>query len=224
MSATMTYAPVAAFELVRGGEKLQGFAAPSGGPAPCLVKLTAGETPIAFAQAGRFSAAAAAAGLRLGWCGFDIPGVRQAFAIASEVTLSCGVSGETLATIPFDPALFEGGQPAESTLSVIQLLTLARDGEMAEDIAHILPFALAHLRRHGARALIEASYQTLLRRWPDGDANMNLHVEEGQTDEDAVAAHLGNMAGSAEHNSQVAPAIPGPFHQAFRYDRAVLGT
>lgn len=222
MSKINTYAPVAEFKLHDVSETVSGFAAPKSGPAPCLVKLSSDDTSIVFGRASRFDALAAGRGLRQGWCGFDLSGLRQAFAIGDDVRLSCGVSGETLAQLTLAPTLFQAAPAAPQTLSVLDITRLARSGEMCVDVDDLVPFAAAHFRAFGERALVEATYQTLLRRWPDGNA-AGIGDVEADSLEIAVGVYLRTMVESSEFKNLWAAEIPGPFHHAFRYDRSLLG-
>lgn len=221
MSKISTYAPVAVFEL-QDQNGLSGIAAPRGGLAPCLIRLSSDDTPIAFGRATRLNPAAATRGMRQGWCGFEIAGLRQAFAVGDDVRLSCGVSGETLAQLSFDQRLFSSEPSTPHTLTTLDLTRLARGGEMCASVGDLMPFALAHYRTFGERAFMEAGYQTLFRRWPDNDAP-GLGDASSSTLEMSVAAWLYNLADSDEFLDLWAAEIPGPFHQAFRYDRSLLG-
>lgn len=221
MSKTSIYSPVAAFELHQQPGVLAGFAAPARGLSPCLIRLSADEAPIAFTRATRHDPEAAARGLRHGWCGFEMAGLRQAFAIGDAVRLSCGVSGETLVQIPFDPALFQPQPVTARTLSVHDLTRLVRAGEMCADVDQLLPFALAHHQKYGARAFIEAAHQTLLRRWPDS-SDPDLEEIPGASTEETVALYLHSLVEGLEFSSLWLAEIPGPFHDNFRFDRSPL--
>lgn len=222
MSKIATYSPVASFELHDRTGSLSGFAAPKNGIAPCLLKLSSDNTPITFGRATRLNAIAASRGLRQGWCGFEISGLRQAFAIGDDVRVTCAVSGETLAQLSFDAALFSSEPAATRTLKTADLTRFARGGEMCADVDDLLPFAMAHYQAFGARAFIEASYLTILRRWPDLTAPDIVGADEDTIDM-VLAIWLRDLVDSDEFQNQWAAEIPGPFHQAFRYDRSLLG-
>lgn len=222
MSKIATYASVATFELQDHGGTVSGFAAPKAGVAPCLIKLSSDDTPIAFGRATRLNRGAATRGLRQGWCGFELAGLRQAFAVGDDVRLTCGVSGETLAQLPYSPSLFPPEPVTTRTLSTTDLTRLARSGEMCADVDDLVPFATAHYQSFGSRAFVEASYQTLLRRWPDNSA-MGVEDADGEALEMAVTMYLRGIADSDEFQNLWVAEIPGPFHQAFRYDRSLLG-
>jgi hypothetical protein len=214
------YAPVVRFTLEGQGAFIMGQAAPRGGPAPCVLKLTSDDRPIAYARATRFSPAAQMAGLRAGWCGFHLHGVREAFAIGEEVAVSCGVSGERLASINLDQTLMSTAPGQSVTLTVSDLVALARDAEMAPDAEAILPFAVGHLKRRGARPFIEAAYRTLLRRWPDD--GVDYDQLEGETDEGRAADYLARIGASEEFEQKWGGRFPGPFNPSFAFDRDLI--
>lgn len=211
------YSPVVKFQLDPGTAGLTGYAAPGGGANPCLIKLTSDDRPIVFVRATGYSEAAARDGFRGGWCGFEAPGLAQALSVGEIVRLHCGVSGEILSDIAFDPALFGDGAQTSTTLTATDVITHARLGEIAPDVAHILPFAVAHLDRHGARPFLEATYLTLLRRWPDASAG--FETSGGESDDEHVATYLNGIIDSDEYRIKWGRKTPGPFHPAFRYDR-----
>lgn len=212
------YSPVAVFVLdAVEGDVLRGYAAPRDFE-PALIKLVAGDTPIAFARAAGFSPAAEGAGVRLGWCGFELPGLRQAFAISEDVKVCCGVSGENLSMISGD--LVSKEVPPSVELSAQDLLSKVRSLDCCRTLDPLTLFALNHYRRHGARQFIEATYQTLLGRWPDSSVpDIN---PSPLSDEERVIFYLIDVIGSAEYGSKWGDLIPGPFSSGFRYDRTGL--
>ena len=215
-----SYSPVAAFSLEdTSDDRLTGYAAPSG-RSPTLLKLTANDTPITFARGTGYSTAAAAAGLRLGWCGFEIYGLRQAVAIGDDVKLICAVSGEVLAALSLN--LLDKAPPAAVRLSAEDLVSMVRAPECCSDLEVLMPFAMNHYRRHGARQFIEASYQTLFSRWPDSQApELDLDCE---TDEECVERYLMDMMESKEFALKWGDLWPGPFLSTFRFDLTGLIT
>lgn len=219
MPHAVTYGPVVKFELTSVGPMLAGYASPKRGDPPCLLTLTADDRPIMHACATRHSASAQAAGFRSGWCGFEIPGVAQAFAIGDRVALKCGVSGEVLAEVPLSADLLDGAEVSTETLSVNQLLLLAQRDQTCDDVTLLQPFALAHLRRHGPKVFVEAAYQTFLKRWPDAGADFEL---EGETEDEKVENYLNKMVGSEEYAGKWRGVFPGPFYPSFRFDRDLL--
>lgn len=213
-----SYSPVAAFGLSdTSNDCLQGYAAPNGAT-PAQLRLISDNTTIAVVRATGYSAAAAASGLRLGWCGFELHGLRQAFAVGDAVKLCCGVSGEVLATLPQE-ALSPVMPPAKQ-LSVLDLISVVRSPESCPSINELLPFAVNHYRRHGARQFIEASYQTLLGRWPEVNApDVDFDLD---TEEERVEAYLDDIIDSEEYQEKWDGIIPGPFMAGFRFDLSGL--
>lgn len=214
---TRNYSPVVAFKLEGQDDVLTGYAAP-GGESPCLLKLVGGDTPISFTRASGYSAAAAAAGFRSGWCGFEVHGVAQAFVVSDTVRLICGVSGEVLAEIAEPPRTTPA--PQAEAWSVTDLLAEIRRPDASPSLDELTPFALNHYRRHGARQFVEATYETLLGRWPDANAPQ---VNERLTDDEKkVVAYLRSVMKSEEYQGRWANQFPGAFHPSFRYDRTGL--
>ncbi len=212
------YSTVVAFALLEiSADCLRGYAAPNG-PSPALVKLTSDDAPIAFARASGHSTAAAEAGLRLGWCAFQIHGLRQAFAIGDDVKLRCGVSDEVLATLSID--MLSPAKPTTAQLSALDLIALVRAPDICPSLEQFIPFAINHYRRHGARQFIEACYQTLLGRWPEADApDVDFALE---TEEDRVKCYVAAILASNEYQARWGEVIPGPFMSGFRFDTTGL--
>ncbi len=214
------YSPVVKFEIRDQAEgRLRGYAAPAGG-APCLLQLSSDSRPILYVRATRFSSAALTAGFRSGWCGFELPGLAQAFAIGDLVQVTCGVGGEVLATLSSRPDLLSGAPPVQTTLTSSDVLSLARADDMAPDLAAVLPFALTHLDKHGPRAFLEATYLTFLKRWPDESAGFELPSDKPA--EAVVEDYLRSVIKSDEYAGIWADQLPGPFHPTFRYDRDLI--
>lgn len=214
---TYEYSPVVAFKLDVQDDVLTGYAAP-GGDSPCLLKLAAADTPICFTRASGYSATAAADGFRSGWCGFEVHGVAQAFVVSDSVRLVCAVSGEVLAEIAEPPRTMSA--PEAEAWSVKDLLEEMRRPDNSPSLDEFTIFALHHYRRHGGRQFIEATYETLLGRWPDANApQLNERLAD---DEKKVAAYLRLITKSDEYSSRWGGQLPGPFHSSFRYDRTGL--
>lgn len=214
-------APVERFALLKQTQgTLVGYAAPAGGPAPCRLILSAGETPIVVVEATSFCQDAARAGVRAGWCGFTVPGLAQAFAISDDVRLTCAASAKNLATVAFDADLL-AGTGGQSRLTVSELLALARLPQTSPSLLHLMEFASEHLRRHGVRSFVERSYQTLLGRWPDASAAYDL--PSGKTDDARALAYVSTLMESPEYAARWGEQIPGPFHPSFRYDKDMIG-
>lgn len=213
-----SYSAVAAFALTDTSDDcLRGYAAPNRA-APALVKLTSDDTTIAVVKATGYSTAAAALNLRLGWCGFELHGLRQAFAVGDAVKLCCGVSGDILTSLELE--MLSPVMPTAKQVSVVDLINLIRKTESCPTVEELLPFAVNHYRRHGARQFIEASYQTLLGRWPEIDApDMNFTLE---VEEERVERYLSDILDSREYREKWGDVIPGPFMAGFRFDLAGL--
>lgn len=213
-----SYSAVAAFALTNTSDDLlRGYAAPNRA-APALVKLMSDDTTISVVKATGYSKAAADLSLRFGWCGFEVHGLRQAFAVGDSVKLCCGVSGDVLASLEFE--ILSQVMPPARQISVVDLITQIRTGESCPTVEELLPFAVNHYRRHGARQFIEASYQTLLGRWPEIDApDVNFVVD---SEEDRVRFYLSDILASHEYREKWSDVIPGPFMSGFRFDLAGL--
>lgn len=214
-----TYSPVSDFHLDDQNESLKGYAAPLRG-SPCLLKLSAENTPIFFARATGYSDTAANEGFRDGWCGFEAHGLRQAFALSDTVQLSCAVSEKVLAKIAMNEDFLSSVTPSRRTLSVVDFLAQIREPDSCPSIGHLLPFAVNHYRRHGPRSFVEATCQTLLDYWPDDRAPTpkNKH----KTEDENILAYLKKIMSMREYKEKWGQQIPGPFHTAFRYDRMGL--
>lgn len=221
MFGTQKYSPVETFQLDDPGEVLTGYAAPRGNGLACLLVMSSQNRPIFHARATIYSGTAHAKGLRSGWCGFEIPGVAQAFAVGDAVNLSCGVSGQVLADIAFDPRLFAERRQTSITLTAQDVIRHARQPEMAPDLDHVLPFAIGHFKKFGQRALIEATFMTFLRRWPEPGAKMSEDPE--MTDDELIADFLIAVSTSDEATSYWGDGVPGPFNPFFHFDRPGLG-
>lgn len=221
MTNSAVYPPVVTFALTERSPRVIGYAAPRSGMKPCVLKLTADDTPIAFIRASRFSLEADDAGLRMGWCGFEIPGLAQAFAIGSRVEIACAGTGAILATIPLSPFIFDSRIAEPERLSAAEVIVASRSGETCDDIDQLLPFAAHHLRKFGPRAAVEATFQTLLGRWPENDV-----VEKWSPsidDDEQLTALIAEITDSSEYQDDPLKSLPGPFHQAFRYDLGLFG-
>lgn len=221
LSDIAEYGAVATLKIETRTGLIMGYATPRVGPRPAALSLTADGVAIAVVRASRYSATAAAVGVRLGWCGFELPGLAQAFALGSDVAINCVASGRILERLAFTPAVFEQVSQPSQPLSAAEVFTVGSLGERCSDLDEILPFAVDHRNRHGARSFLEATFQMLLDRIPfDGD----YLAYEGQAMTDAgLIALLEKITTSEEFARNPLRAMPGPFHPAFRYDRGLLG-
>lgn len=205
----------------RAGSVITGYAAPRAGAKPAAVALMAGDVTIAVVRASRYSQTAAEAGVRVGWCGFELHGLAQAFALSSTVTLNCVATGRVLEKLAFDPAVFETVNRATQPLTATEVFLAGGLGERCENLEHVAAFAIDHRNRHGARSVLEATYQMLLDRLPDGAAYDGygplVMSDIGLLD------LLKAICTSEEYKQNPLRIMPGPFHPAFRYDRGLLG-
>lgn len=209
-------APVSVAEVIVNGESIIGFAAPQSG-GPCLLKLTADDTPISFAVAAAYSEAAATEGLRSGWCGFELHGLRAAIALGGRVEVSCAVSGRILKSLTFKGDDMPSPAATSHSLTVEDLLGMIRKPRSCSGADQILPFAMNHLRRHGVQSFRDMAYLTLLGRWPDGSAPYpEDHIAE---EKKRISVYLDALLESEEFQSKWAEQLlPGPFHPNFRFD------
>ncbi|WGM32288.1 hypothetical protein [Brevundimonas sp. NIBR11] len=200
---------------------ITGYATPRIGPRPAALSLTTGDTTIAVVRASRYSQTAAEAGIRAGWCGFELPGLAQAFALGSDVAINCVATGKVLERLAFSPDVFEAVSPPSQPLSAAEVFFAGSLGERCSDLEQVMPFAIDHRNRHGARSFMEATYQMLLDRLPDTVAYKQY---EGVVTTDAgLIEFLDDITASDEYARYPLRVMPGPFHPAFRYDRGLLG-
>jgi hypothetical protein len=213
-----TYGAVVTFEILSQTHAIQGLAAPRAGFQPAALRLDAGGETIAAVRASRYSASAAAAGLRAGWCAFELPGVAKAFAISSDVSVRCLATDAVLATITPSRDVFAQPSDTDRPLTALEVFKAGSAGERCESIDEVIRFATDHRDRHGIRSLVDATFQMLTDSLPDTD-DLEEFLELLASDE-GVATFLTLMqerSGESPHR-----AFPGPFHSAFRYDRSLL--
>lgn len=196
--------------------RIFGYAAPQAG-GPCLLRLTADDTPISFAVAASYSKTAAKEGLRSGWCGFELHGLRTAIGLGDRVEVSCVVSGRILKSLPSKDESMPPPPTATRSLTVEGLLSLVREPRTCSEAEQILPFAMNHYRRHGAQAFRDMAYLTLLSRWPDASAP---YPDDAISQEERrISRYLEDIIGSGEFVSKWGGELPGgPFHPNFRFD------
>ena len=217
----ITYAPVSNFAMDIVGDAYVGHAAPArGSQAPCLVVLTSDGTPIAYSRAGRYSAAAEAAGIRHGWCGFFLPGRALAMGLGDSVQIRCGATDAVLAQPGFDAAVLQTPPPATSQISVIDVVALARDGESCTSIEQLAVFARYHLHKHGLHSFLHATFQMIFGRDADNEV-IDAWLRASDPDEEVIP-FLEGVIGSGENRAKHFRHLPGPFQTQFRYDRGFL--
>lgn len=182
---------------------------------PCALRLEADGELIALAQATDFCRAAAARGLRRGWCGVMLGGLDIAAALADTVRIYCVASGELL---------LEADAPAPSParrmpLSVEELIVAMRRDVCDDDAALLRPFAEATLRRYGLHAMLDAAYRTLLGRPVESGV-----VEAWRADlpPDPAGTVLRGITDSPEFRDRPGRIVPDPFHPAFAFDRDLI--
>ena len=197
-----------------------GYAAPKAGIKPSALRLLSDGEAVCVARASRYSADAAAAGLRVGWCGFELPGLAKALAIGSAVSIVCAATGAELEQLSLSPEIF-AHQGARTSLTAEQVFLSGSAGERCADLYEVAPFAIDHRNRHGCHSFIEATYQMVLDRMPDPKAR-KLLAETVETDEGLVK-FLSGLIDSEEHTALPLRLFPGPFHPSFRYDRSLIG-
>lgn len=219
MSA-INYAPVDHFLAEIADGILTGIAAPIGGSLPCQVGLFAGDVPVAFARAARFSQDAEDANIRLGWCGFHLPGLDQAMALGGPIEVRCGVSGAVLLKPKIDGGIFGDTVKSSRTLSVFDAIRLTREAEACPDVARLAIFGRDHLRLHGPRGFLTATYRTVLCREidPTGLAMWDMAVDHASL----VEEFLEDLTHSAEYLSLPVHTLPGPFQSGFAYDQTLI--
>ncbi|WP_427790994.1 hypothetical protein [Brevundimonas diminuta] len=212
-------APVAVSEVLVEGARVFGYAAPQSG-GPCLLRLSANDTPISFAVAAGYSAAAAKEGLRSGWCGFELHGLRSAIALGERVEIACAVSGRILKSMTLDADDMPPAPGATRSLGVEELLAEVRQPRCCPELAQLVPFAVNHLRRHGDQSFRDMAYLTLLGRWPDNAApRPDSKIAE---EEKRVATYLSGITASKEFAEKWGTQLPGPYHPDFRFDTTGL--
>lgn len=208
-------APVAVSEVLVEGDRIFGYAAPQAG-GPCLLRLSADDTAVSFAVAGGYSKAAAREGLRSGWCGFELHGVRTAIGLGDRVEVSCAVSGRILKSLLLGGDDMPAAPSATRSLTVEELLHVVREPRSSPSLEQLLPFAMNHYRRHGTQSFRDMAYLTLLGRWPDATA---AYPDDAIAEEERrLTAYLEDLVWSEEFGAKWAGQLPGPFHPGFRFD------
>lgn len=212
------YAPVSTLVLRDMGSHLLGYAAPDAGPAPCLLRLSADGVPVSAARATRYSPAAKAKSVRLGWCGVRVPGLALAAAVGTRLELRCGVTGRILwrraARAPV-AEMPDRNRP----LTVFEIIALSRAEDEAPSLNEIRPLLECHLASLGTASLVRATYETFLGRTAERTA---VEAFGELTNSAMVDTVLNTVMSSAEYRDNAMRMIPGPFNAAFRYDLRAL--
>lgn len=217
----ITYSPVSDFAVETVGDSYVGFAQPAGrGAQPCMVALVADGVPIAYGRAARFSPTAAGQGRRRGWCGFVLPGRTLAMGLGDSVQIRCAVTDRVLNQPAFDAAVFEQPGQDPSQISVIDMITLTRQGESCADLDQLVQFGLFHLHRHGMHSFLHATYQMFFGRDADNEViDAWLHCDDPSAE---VEVLLSGVIESDEYQAKPFRLLPGPFQSQFRYDRDLI--
>jgi hypothetical protein len=146
---------------------IQGFAAPERGPNPCRLELVAGGQVVSVANANGFSEMAQAAGVRFGWCRFDLVGLSMAGALGETAHLRCAISGNLIESIDLEAlTLAPVRRPA---LSAPKLKTYISGLSGCSQLRQIMPFGEWYRAHRGESAFIDASYNYLHGRHADGE-------------------------------------------------------
>lgn len=211
------YAPISTLLLDERDGALVGYAAPAGGPAPCLLRLMADGIPIAAARATRYAPAARAKSIRLGWCGVRLPGLAMASAVGRTLDVRCGVSDrvvwQRMANAPLP-----GPGTTGRMLTVFEIIALSRAEDQSPSLTEIRPIMEQHLRQHGEASFVNATYETFLGR-PVDAGSLPIFLGNG---DDLFKSTVETVLGSMEYRAKPVPFIPGPFNAAFRYDLDAL--
>ena len=216
----MNYAAVVEFSAAVVDDAVEGFAAPRNTLQPCMVALYAGDAPVSFARAASLSAEAQEDGIRLGWCGFRLPGLPQAFALGGEIQVRCGVTGKVLLKPKVEAESIERKTRTTQSLTLTEFLTDIRNEEGCTDVADLALFAYDHLRRHGGQSFLFASYQTFFQRDPD-QAAIESWSGNGLSLA-GVESYLLDIVKSDEFKNRAIQTMPGPFQAGFKFDRSLF--
>lgn len=198
-----------------------GYAAPERGPKPSVVELLVGDVLLGVSRASRFSQHAKAVKLRLGWCGFELAGVRLATALDGPIVVRCASSRAILSE--FDREKIEPQQPVNrSSRNAMELLNELRLVNGTTDLSHVAPFILDFCAANGTATIIETFYRYFLRRSVDesGKQAWNDQINLG-LNPIAFAERLIEHAQTEQANLQ--PILQGPFEPGFPFGLLRLG-
>lgn len=209
------YAPVHQIRILSmSGNRLRGLAVPEGGLRPSAVILAAGERFLGVSIAGGFSEDAKAAGLRHGWCGFELLGLQHALALGPRGEVRCAATNRSLITLDGDAIASAANSPF-IRITVEALRAEALRENLTEDIEAIWPFAEAFFQEKGPRAFIDATYLYLLGRPadPDGRSVYEKSIAAGMRPRDV----WNTFVDSDEFRNKTMKAHSGPFDSDFPY-------
>jgi hypothetical protein len=216
----LSYAATDYFAFRVLGSTIEGEAAPTGGKLPCLIGLYSEGIPIAFGRATRHSPTAANAGLRHGWCGFEIPGAPLAKAIGNNVELRCGVTDRILGRPDIGLESLETVPPTASPINVFELVDLAQAGEDCPNVETFAAFGRNHLQLHGVHSFLHSTYQMLFGRDADNDVIGPWVASTDPLSE--VEDFLNDLLVCEEFLAKPFSHLPGPFQDTFRYDTSFI--
>lgn len=215
--------PVAVFQVqllrTAHGVVATGWAAPARGRLPCVLHLRAGPALLAVAKATRYSAEAAARGVRLGWCGFRVGDLSAGAALAEEVTLACAVSGAVQARWGADDVADRAEPAGRPVLTVPEYQDALARVTGCEDPETILPFARRLYRLRGDMELVAACYRWVLQRSP---ATTEIREFIKVRPEGALIEAALNMLMGSEEYALRPRYLSGPFDGDFPFDAAAL--
>lgn len=201
------------------GYAVTGFAAPSRGTQPCALMLVANGELLAVTVAGDFSSTAQAAGIRLGWCGFEIGDLPTCALLQTTIELRCIASNRLLQSWSRD-ALAEFQSVPRRVLSVAAFRQRLRRPGACYDVAHVLPFGEHHRWSSDDRAFLIASYRWAFERIPTSE-ELDIRMAAfppGWTVSDCWFA----FCHSDEARRRQVPPLPGPFRPSFPFSLALL--
>lgn len=193
---------------IKGGV-LTGWAAPENGPLCSEVMLFANETMVSAACADGYDADAARAGIRDGWCGFEICLSARHFVLAEELTLRCANTGSelfrlNLAEVSFaDPVV----KPVRSVEEILDCQLEKRYTDLTIFTALISRLA----KTLDSEKFVEFAYRFMLRRKPD-QAGLRDYSLLAKTDPMKLI-HL--LSVSEEYKNRNELGVLGPFSSEF---------
>ena len=207
------FAPVERAEVHRmDGNRVCGIATPVDGPRPCAVILAAGDRIFGVAIAGSFSPKAESAGVRDGWCGFEVTGIQHAMALGLVGQLRCAVTGRVLVVID-DDDVAQAANAARIDMSVEALRISVGKQNGTADIEAIWPFANALIRERGIDTFLDEAYRYLLGRPIDSDG---WSSNKAQIAAGVPARRIWDgIVASDEFKSRSSRSFPGPFAPEF---------
>jgi hypothetical protein len=214
------YAPVHQIRILSmSGNRLRGLAAPEAGPRPSAVILTAGERVLGVSIASAFSEEAKVAGLRDGWCGFEVAGLQHALALGPRGEVRCAATNHSLITLDDDAIASAASAPhTDITVEALRSQALRENGTANE--AAVWPFAEAFFQEKGFGAFIDALYAYLLGRPCDKDGRS--HYEQSMAAGAAPQDIWLSLLESEEFKNRGLKIIPGPFDPGFPFGLAAM--